>query len=118
MNKLSLSTTLWLRQTQALTKKILLITLVRHWLSTLIRCLVIPILVLSLALGVQNFTSSNNKYGIGKPTSAPILSEVTPDGAKLFIIQPSGAGSDVSAVIEDVVKPLRKKAQIEILKDE
>ncbi|KAH7462884.1 hypothetical protein FOMA001_g18400 [Fusarium oxysporum f. sp. matthiolae] len=118
MNKLSLSTTLWLRQTQALTKKILLITLVRHWLSTLIRCLVIPILVLSLALGVQNFTSSNNKYGIGKPTSAPILSEVIPDGAKLFIIQFSGAGSDVSAVIEDVVKPLGKKAQIEILRDE
>ncbi|KAL5603666.1 hypothetical protein FOVSG1_006416 [Fusarium oxysporum f. sp. vasinfectum] len=118
MNKLSLSTTLWLRQTQALTKKILLITVVRHWLSTLIRCLVIPILVLSLVLGVQNFTSWNNKYGIGKPASAPILSEATPDGAKLFIIQPSGAGSDVSAVIEDVVKPLGKKAKIEILKDE
>ncbi|KAL5600634.1 hypothetical protein FOVSG1_008446 [Fusarium oxysporum f. sp. vasinfectum] len=116
MNKLSLSTALWLRQTQALTKKILLITVVRHWLSTLIRCLVIPILVLSLVLGVQNFTPSN-KYGIGKPASAPILSEATPDGAKLFIIQPSGAGSDVSAVIEDVVKPLGK-AKIEILKDE
>ncbi|KAH7261625.1 hypothetical protein BKA59DRAFT_518590 [Fusarium tricinctum] len=118
MNKLSLSTPLWLRQTQALTKKILLITVVRHWLSTLIRSLVIPILVLSLTLGVQNFTSSNNKYGVGKPTSAPILSEVTPDGAKLFIIQPSGAGSDISAVIEDVLKPLGKKAKVEILKDE
>ncbi|KAM0266934.1 hypothetical protein ACHAPA_006503 [Fusarium lateritium] len=118
MIKLSISTPLWLRQTQALTKKILLITVVRHWLSTLIRCLVIPILLLSLVLGVQNFTSSNNTYGIGKPSSAPILSEVTPDGAKLFIIQPSGAGSDVSAVIEDVIKPLRKKAKIEILKDD
>ncbi|EXL90567.1 hypothetical protein NOF04DRAFT_19663 [Fusarium oxysporum II5] len=101
MNKLSLSAALWLRQTQALTKKILLIMVIRHWLSTLIRCLVIPILVLSLVLGVQNFTPSS-KYGIGKPASAPILSEATPDGAKLFIIQPSGAGSDVSAVIEDV----------------
>ncbi|KAG5657980.1 hypothetical protein KAF25_006931 [Fusarium avenaceum] len=118
MNKLSLSTTLWLRQTQALTKKILLITVVRHWLSTLIRSLVIPILVLSLVLGVQNFTSSNNKYGIGKPTSAPILSEVIPDGAKIFIIQPSGAGSDISSVIEDVVKPLAKRAKVEILKNE
>ncbi|KAM0489602.1 hypothetical protein ACHAP8_012419 [Fusarium lateritium] len=118
MNKLSLSTTLWLRQTQALTKKILLITIVRHWLSTLIRSLVIPILVLSLVLGVQSFTSSNNKYGIGNPKPAPILSEVIPNGAKLFFIQPSGAGSDVSAVIEDVVKPLEKKAKIEILKDE
>ncbi|KAH7210057.1 hypothetical protein DER44DRAFT_864846 [Fusarium oxysporum] len=107
MNKLSLSAALWLRQTQALTKKILLIMVIRHWLSTLIRCLVIPILVLSLVLGVQNFTPSS-KYGIGKPASAPILSEATPDGAKLFIIQPSGAGSDVSAVIEDVVKPLGK----------
>ncbi|KAM0229193.1 hypothetical protein ACHAP5_011746 [Fusarium lateritium] len=116
MVKLSMSTPLWLRQTQALTKKILLITVVRHWLSTLIRCLVIPILLLSLVLGVQKFTSSNNTYGIGKPSSAPILSEVTPDGAKLFIIQPSGAGSDISAVIEDVIKPLRKKAKVEILK--
>ncbi|TXC09471.1 hypothetical protein FocTR4_00004458 [Fusarium oxysporum f. sp. cubense] len=88
MNKLSLSAALWLRQTQALTKKILLIMVIRHWLSTLIRCLVIPILVLSLVLGVQNFTPSS-KYGIGKPASAPILSEATPDGAKLFIIQPS-----------------------------
>ncbi|KAM0084964.1 hypothetical protein ACKRZS_002786 [Fusarium odoratissimum] len=88
MNKLSLSAALWLRQTQALTKKILLIMVIRHWLSTLIRCLVIPTLVLSLVLGVQNFTPSS-KYGIGKPASAPILSEATPDGAKLFIIQPS-----------------------------
>ncbi|KAM0323839.1 hypothetical protein ACHAQA_008417 [Verticillium albo-atrum] len=111
-------TRLWLRQTQALTKKILLITVVRHWLSTLIRSLVIPILVLSLILGLQKFTGSSNKYGIGSPSSAETLSDAIPSGAKLFFVQSADAGDDVSAAIKNITGPLGDKARVEILDNE
>ncbi|KAG7152154.1 hypothetical protein HYQ46_012013 [Verticillium longisporum] len=100
---------LWVRQTQALTNKIFLITLKRHLLSTLIRALVIPILVVSLTLGLQKSTSSGNRFGVGSPSPAVTLSDVIPNNAKLFFIQSADAGSDVSAAIKTITDSLTRK---------
>lgn len=109
---------LWLRQTRALTEKILLITVARQWLSTLIRSIVIPTLALSLLLGIQKFTSSGNKYGTGVVTPAQTLLETIPDGAKLFFVQPSGSAEDITAAVESIKRPLGNKARIETLQTE
>ncbi|KAG7121467.1 ATP-binding cassette sub-family A member 17 like protein [Verticillium longisporum] len=109
---------LWVRQTQALTNKIFLITLKRHLLSTLIRALVIPILVVSLTLGLQKFTSSGNRFGVGSPSPAATLSDVIPNNAKLFFIQSSDAGSDVSAAIKTITDSLKRKPIVQILKSD
>jgi ATP-binding cassette, subfamily A (ABC1), member 3 len=109
---------LWLRQTQALIQKILLITLTRHWLSTLIRSIIVPTLALSLILGIQKFTSSGNKYGTGNPAPAQTLHETIPDGAKFFFVQPPGSAADIAAAIEDIKKPLGHKARIETVQTE
>ncbi|KAH6692200.1 hypothetical protein F5X68DRAFT_250381 [Plectosphaerella plurivora] len=109
---------LWLRQTQALVKKILLITLTRHWLSTLIRSIIIPTLALSLILGIQKFTSSGNKYGTGTSAPAQTLADFIPAGAKFFFVQPSNSAADISAAIEDIKRPLGNKARIETVQTE
>ncbi|WYZ43756.1 hypothetical protein EsH8_VII_000192 [Colletotrichum jinshuiense] len=109
---------LWFRQTQALTKKILLITLARQWLSTLICSLVIPIVVLALVLGLPSLASSSNKYGVDSPSPAKTLSESIPNDAKLFFVQSSNTGDDVSRAIKDITAPLGNKARVEILQNE
>lgn len=111
-------TFLWLRQTQALTKKILLVTLARQWLSTLICSLVIPIVVLALALGLPGLSSPSSKYGVGSPSPAQTLSESIPNGAKLFFIQSPNAGDDVSRAIRDITAPLGNRARVELLQNE
>ncbi|KAL9949165.1 hypothetical protein ACHAQF_005782 [Verticillium nonalfalfae] len=109
---------LWVRQTQALTNKIFLITLKRHLLSTLIRALVIPILVVSLTLGIQNSTSSGNRFGVGSPSPAVTLSDVIPNNAKLFFIQSADAGSDVSAAIKTITNSLKTKPIVQVLQSD
>ncbi|WQF86367.1 Putative AAA+ ATPase domain, ABC-2 type transporter, transmembrane domain, ABC transporter [Colletotrichum destructivum] len=111
-------TFLWLRQTQALTKKILLVTLARQWLSTLICSLVIPIVVLALALGLPGLSSPSSKYGVGSPSPAQTLSDSIPNGAKLFFIQSPNAGDDVSKAIRDITAPLGNRARVELLQNE
>ncbi|EGY16136.1 ATP-binding cassette sub-family A member 9 [Verticillium dahliae VdLs.17] len=109
---------LWVRQTQALTNKIFLITLKRHLLSTLIRALVIPILVVSLTLGLQKSTSSGNRFGVGSPSPAVTLSDVIPNNAKLFFIQSADAGSDVSAAIKTITDSLTRKPIVQVLQSD
>ncbi|EQB49663.1 hypothetical protein CGLO_10989 [Colletotrichum gloeosporioides Cg-14] len=107
-----------LQQTQALVKKILLIKLVRQWLSTLVCAMVIPIVIISLTLGLPALTSSTKKYGVGSPSPAETLSEAIPNNAKLFFVQSSSAGEDVSRVIRDITAPLGDKARVELLQNE
>ncbi|EEY23039.1 ATP-binding cassette sub-family A member 9 [Verticillium alfalfae VaMs.102] len=115
---MSSSMRLWVRQTQALTNKIFLITLKRHLLSTLIRALVIPILVVCLTLGIQKFTSSGNRFGVGSPSPAVTLSDVIPNNAKLFFIQSADAGSDVSAAIKTITDSLKTKPIVQVLQSD
>lgn len=100
---------LWLRQIHALIRKILLITIVKHWLSTLLRALVIPILILLLVLQIQNFTGDGSRYGVGKPSPVPSLNDNIPPGTKLVFVQSPNAGLDVSDVIKKITIGLKDK---------
>ncbi|KAF4460712.1 ATP-binding cassette sub-family A member 9 [Fusarium albosuccineum] len=109
---------LWFRQTLALTRKIFLISVVRHWLSTLIRSFIIPILILVLVLEVQNFIADRSRYGVGSPSPTQNLSDSLPHDAKLLFVQPPKLGSDVAATVKKITDPLKGKARIESVEDE
>ncbi|KAI0385976.1 P-loop containing nucleoside triphosphate hydrolase protein [Hypomontagnella monticulosa] len=96
------------RQTWALTKKNLLITVTRKWFSTLLRSLVFPILVLVLLLEVQNFTKDNNRYGISNPRSIRSLADSMAATSKPLILvqEPDTVGPDFQPVLEKITKPL------------
>jgi ATP-binding cassette subfamily A (ABC1) protein 3 len=109
---------LWVRQTYALTRKIFLITVVRHWLSTLIRSLLIPVLILVTVLETQNFAVSRSKSGVGNPSPTQKLSDSLPDGARLLFVQPPQLGSDVSAVVQKITASVGSKARVEAVENE
>ncbi|KAI1372674.1 P-loop containing nucleoside triphosphate hydrolase protein [Hypoxylon crocopeplum] len=95
------------RQTWALTRKNLIIAVVRNWVSTLIRSLLFPILVLVLLLEVQNFSKDTNRYGIGDPHSIRSLADsLATDSKKLVLVQEPGLGPDFQPVLEKITDPL------------
>ncbi|CCT65409.1 related to ABC transporter [Fusarium fujikuroi IMI 58289] len=106
------STRLWFRQLQALTRKIFLIALVKHWLSTLLRALLIPVLILVLVLQIQNFTGDGSRYGVGEPSPIPSLAETLPSETKLVFVQGSNAGSDVGGVITKIKDGLKGTVEV------
>ncbi|KAF5986353.1 ABC transporter [Fusarium coicis] len=106
------SARLWVRQLQALTRKIFLITLVKHWLSTLLRALLIPILSLILVLQIQNFTGDGSRYGVGEPSPIPSLAETLPPGTKLVFVQGSNAGPDVGGVVSNTKDGLKGSVEV------
>ena len=107
-----------LGQTWALTTKILLVAVVRHWRSTVFRSLILPIPYLILLLFVKDFLGDNSTYGIGSPAPVRSLLDSLPDSKKLVIVKPPGLGSDVDRVINTLTTPLQNNKQIVYLSDQ
>jgi hypothetical protein len=88
------------RQTWSLTKKILLITILRHPISTAFRALILPIAFLVLLLNIKNLLEPNSRYGFGSPAPVKTLKEAIPSSQKLVFVQPPGLGQDIVTVID------------------
>ncbi|KAI1356903.1 hypothetical protein F5Y01DRAFT_321229 [Xylaria sp. FL0043] len=93
-------------QTLALLKKNLVITVKRKWLSTILRALVLPILLLVLLLEIQNFTKDQNRYGIGNIHPIKTLQDSLQGSKPIVISQASGLGPDFPPVLDRFKKLL------------
>lgn len=102
-------------QTWTLTKKILIIAVLRHWFSTLFRSLILPIPYLVLLLNIQHFLGFDSTYGIGSPQPVNSLLASTPDSKTFAIVQPPGLGPDVDQVVSTLTAPLRQTKQLAFL---
>lgn len=97
------------RQTWALCRKNLTITLHRCWLSTLIRAYVLPILFIALLLEIPNLSSDGNGYGVGAPAKVATLAESMKGSAKpLAIIGSQNLGPDFPTALARLTGPLDK----------
>ena len=106
-------------QTWTLTKKILLIAVVRHWPSTVFRSLILPIPYLILLLNIKHFLGYDSTYGVGSPLPVSSLLASIPDSKKLAIVQPLDLGPDVGAVVSALSTPLqRNNKQLVLLTDQ
>ena len=94
------------RQTAALTKKNLIIAVVRRPISTCFRALILPIAFLTLILEIKNLLSDNSRYGVGSPSPVPALNGGLLGDKPLVIVVPPGLGPDVNATVQEIVKPL------------
>ncbi|KAI0441149.1 hypothetical protein F4803DRAFT_437510 [Xylaria telfairii] len=96
----------FLGQTVALIKKNLVVAVKRKWLSTIIRSLVIPIVLLVLLLEIQSFTKDQNHYGIG--TIHPIRDfQDSLQGSKPIVIANSASlGPDFPPILDRFEKSL------------
>ena len=102
------------RQTWALTRKNFIITVLRKWISTLIRALILPILLLVLLLEIQNFSKDTRKYGFGSPNAVRDLVDTIPDDKKLVFVQSPGLGPDFGPVHKTIVDPLKPGSVLEL----
>ncbi|RYP08627.1 hypothetical protein DL764_001755 [Monosporascus ibericus] len=104
---------LFWRQTWALIRKNFLIVVVRSWLSTLIRSLILPIALLVVLLEIQNFNRTGNVYGFGSPNKIPSLADSV-DEKKLVFVNSPELGPDFPPVFEKIVEPLGADAVLQL----
>ena len=108
----------FVRQTWALARKTLLIAVARHWFSTLVRALLLPIAFMVFLVHIKYLIYPNNGFGIGSPAPVTSLLNIIPDSQKLVFVQPPYLGQDVSRVIDVVTRPLRNQKRIVVLTNE
>ncbi|GAW22798.1 hypothetical protein ANO14919_123410 [Xylariales sp. No.14919] len=95
-----------LHQTLALVKKNFVITLKRQWISTLIRSLIFPVVLLVLLLEIQNFTKNQDRYGIGSQHPVKTLQDSLQGSKPLVITRARSLGSDFPPVLGRFEKAL------------
>lgn len=107
------------KQTWALTKKTLLIAVGRHWLSTLLRGILLPVAFVVLLANLKNFIIARNGFGFSSTVPVASLADSVGANQKFVVVQPPGLGADVARVVDTVVNPLRStKKQLVFLSNE
>lgn len=96
----------FLSQVKVLTKKNLVLLTTRHWISTLIQAIIVPILILALTLNIKNFTPKFQGYGIGSPGPVRSIQDSIHESQHLVLVRPPYVGPDVDGVIASIKKPL------------
>lgn len=98
---------IFVHQTRALTKKNLLIAVVKHPVSTCFRALIVPIAFMVLLSNLKNFLITQNGFGIGSPQPVQNLTSNILSTQKLVVVQPNDLGPDVGEVVRRLTDPLR-----------
>ena len=96
----------FVRQVRALTKKTLFLLVVRHWFSTLIQAIVLPIGILLIILNSRYWGGSGSHNGIGTPAPIQSLRQSISGKDKLIIVRPPTLGTDVDTVLNRITSPL------------
>jgi ABC-type multidrug transport system ATPase subunit len=102
---------LLLRQVWTLTRKNLIITLWRHWLSTPLRALLLPVLIVVFLSATKNFITADAEYGIGesRPIRAldQVLRSATGGRNRVAFVNNGLKGGQIDSVINAVAQPLK-----------
>jgi ABC-type multidrug transport system ATPase subunit len=98
------------RQVWTLCEKTLVIVFMRHWLSTLIRAFLAPIIFMFIITYSKNFFVPPSGFGIGNPSTVRSLSDaagISAGGRNLFAVVDNGfTGGDITTVIHRLREPL------------
>ncbi|KAI5357985.1 Putative AAA+ ATPase domain, ABC transporter, ABC transporter A [Septoria linicola] len=101
---------MFLRQTWTLVDKTLIIVLYRHWLGTLIRAFLAPIIFMFIIAYSKNFFVPPSDFGIGQPTTIRTLSNAlraSAGGRNLVVAVDNGfVGGDIASVISTIQEPI------------
>ena len=101
----------FLRQTLTLCEKTLTIVFVRHWLGTLIRAFLAPVIYMFFISYAKNFFVPPSDFGVGSPIPLRSLSEAVSASAggrdTVAFVNNGFTGGAISNVIDQVSKPIR-----------
>jgi ABC-type multidrug transport system ATPase subunit len=94
------------RQTWALCEKTITVVFFRHWLGTLTRAFLAPIILVFILGYSKNFFVPPSNFGIGSPTPVRSLSDAASASAGgrdiLAIVNNGFTGGDIQTVIDDI----------------
>ncbi|GIZ37062.1 hypothetical protein CKM354_000052500 [Cercospora kikuchii] len=97
---------MFFRQTWTLVEKTLIIVLYRHWLGTLIRAFLAPIIFMFIIAFAKNFFVPPSEFGIGPARPIRSLSDAaaaSAGGRDLFVAVDNGfTGGDIASIIETI----------------
>ena len=100
----------FIRQTWALCEKTLTIVFMRHWLGTLLRAFLAPIIYMFFIAFAKNFFVPPSDFGIGVPSPIRSLSNAVASsagGRNTFVFVDNGfTGGPISSVIDRVSQPI------------
>ncbi|KAI0505291.1 hypothetical protein F5B22DRAFT_532271 [Xylaria bambusicola] len=96
----------FLGQTVALIRKNLVVAVKRKWLSTIIRSLIIPIVLLVLLLEIQNFIKDLNRYGVGKIHPIRGLQDSLQGSKPIVVASSASLGADFPPILDRLEKSL------------
>ncbi|KAK5172737.1 uncharacterized protein LTR77_002857 [Saxophila tyrrhenica] len=103
----------FLRQTWTLCEKTLTIVFLRHWLGTLIRAFLAPIIFFFIISYSKNFFVPPSNFGIGQPSelrSFPEALGLSAGGRDIVAFVNHGlTGGAISDVIDEVARPARNQ---------
>ncbi|EME87134.1 ABC transporter, ABC-A family [Pseudocercospora fijiensis CIRAD86] len=101
---------LFVRQLCTLCEKTLIIVFMRHWLSTLIRAFLAPVIFMFIISYAKNFFVPPSEFGIGTPTALRSLSEAvraSAGGRDLVVVAHNAStASDIATVTEALRGPI------------
>ncbi|KAF2717949.1 putative ABC transporter [Polychaeton citri CBS 116435] len=103
--------TMFFRQTWALCQKTITIVFFRHWLGTLIRAFLAPIIFMFIISYAKNFFVPPSDFGIGSPSPIRSFSDALASaqgGRNTFILVNNGfSNGAISNVIDQLATPAR-----------
>ncbi|KAM3423646.1 hypothetical protein BST61_g1066 [Cercospora zeina] len=101
---------MFVRQTWTLVEKTLTIVLYRHWLGTLIRAFLAPVIFIFIIAFSKNFFVPPSAFGIGPARPVRSLADAaaaSARGRRLFVAVDNGfTGGDIAAVIDTLREPI------------
>jgi ATP-binding cassette subfamily A (ABC1) protein 3 len=108
-----------LRQTWALVRKNLIINARRHFLSTLIRASLLPIIFVGFLSYSRILLVPPSRYGIGSPAPVRELADAVASkpGTK-FVFVNNGLGGEVDTLIDTMRRELSPSGTVLVLQDE
>jgi ATP-binding cassette, subfamily A (ABC1), member 3 len=105
----------FLRQTWTLCEKTLTIVFLRHWLGTLIRAFLAPIIFMFIISYAKNFFVPPSNFGIGTPTPLRTLREAVEAASHghdtVAFVNNGFTGGAISNVIDQVAQPIRQQGK-------
>lgn len=101
----------FIRQTRTLCEKTLTIVFLRHWLGTLTRALIAPVIFMFIISYAKNFFVPPSDFGVGSP--APLRSlgaalDASSGGRNTVVFVNNGhTGGDIARVIDQLSQPIQ-----------
>jgi ATP-binding cassette subfamily A (ABC1) protein 3 len=108
----------FLRQTWALVRKNLIINLRRHYLTTVYRAFVLPVIFVAFLSFSRNLLVPPSNFGIGSAAPIRDLGDALQNVGKKLVFVNQGLGGEVDTLIASMQSELQGRGEVVVISDQ